>query len=70
MNKQFQIFLGRKIRAERERQGYSQESFGKAAKLHRAYVGMLERGEKNVTLGIIAKVAKVLGLQVRDLIDF
>lgn len=68
--KQYQIFLGEKIRAERMRKGISQEQFGEIAKVHRTYVGMIERGEKNITLQNLVKFAKALGMQVRDLIDF
>jgi transcriptional regulator with XRE-family HTH domain len=70
LNKQFQIFIGRKIRAEREKTGLSQEEFGKKIKVHRTYVGMIERGEKNITLGNLIKFAHALGLKVKDLIDF
>ena len=70
LTKQYQISLGEKIRAERMRKGISQEQFGEIAKVHRTYVGMIERGEKNITLQNLVKFAKALGLQVRDLIDF
>jgi transcriptional regulator with XRE-family HTH domain len=68
--RQYQIFLGRKIREERERRGISQERLGELAKVHRTYVGMIERGEKNITLQNMLKFAKALDLRVRDLIDF
>jgi len=64
------IFLGRKIRNERERRNLSQEQLGKRAGVHRTYVGMVERGEKNITISNLARFAKALELQVRDLIDF
>lgn len=70
LNKQFQIFLGRKIRAERENRAISQERLGELAKVHRTYVGMIERGEKNITLQNLVKFARALNLNVRDLIDF
>lgn len=70
LSQQYQIFLGKKIRAEREKLGISQERFGELAKVHRTYVGMIERGEKNITLQNLIKFAKALNLNVRDLIDF
>lgn len=70
LTKQSQIFIGRKIRAERERMGISQEELGKLAKVHRTYVGMVERGEKNVTINSLIIFATALGVKVRDLIDF
>ena len=48
----------------------SQERLGELAKVHRTYVGMVERGEKNITINNILKFAEALGVQVRDLIDF
>lgn len=70
LTKQYQVFLGKKIRIEREKLGMSQEKFGELVKVHRTYVGMIERGEKNITLNNLLKFAKALNLQVRDLIDF
>ena len=70
LTKQYQIFLGRKVREEREKRGISQERLGELAKVHRTYVGMIERGEKNITLQNLLKFAKALDLRVRDLIDF
>ena len=70
LTKQYQIFLGKKIRQEREKLAISQERLGELAKVHRTYVGMIERGEKNITLQNLIKFAKALSLNVRDLIDF
>jgi transcriptional regulator with XRE-family HTH domain len=70
LHKQYLIFLGKKIRKERDRLGISQEKLGTLAKVHRTYVGMVERGEKNITLYNLGKFAHALGVQVRDLIDF
>ncbi|MFA6295286.1 MAG: helix-turn-helix transcriptional regulator [Candidatus Paceibacterota bacterium] len=70
LNKQFLIFLGKKIRQERERLGISQEKLGKLAKFHRTYIGAIERGEKNITISNLKRIANTLGLKVKDLIDF
>lgn len=70
LTKQLQISIGKKVRQEREKMGLSQEELGKLAKVHRTYVGMVERGEKNVTIHSLQIFATALGLQVRDLIDF
>ncbi|MDE2172487.1 MAG: helix-turn-helix transcriptional regulator [Patescibacteria group bacterium] len=69
-NKQFLIFLGKKIREYRDKMGVSQEKLGEIAKLHRTYIGMIERGEKNITITNLKRIAQALGLHVRDLIDF
>jgi len=52
--------LGKAIRAARLSLGYSQEGFAYECGLHRTYVGALERGEKNVTLNNIVKIASAL----------
>ena len=70
LEKQYLIFMGKKIRHYREKMGLSQEQFGKLSKFHRTYIGMIERGEKNMTIMNMHKVAKALGVNVKDLIDF
>jgi transcriptional regulator with XRE-family HTH domain len=62
--------FGTKVRNERDKRGISQERLGQLAKVHRTYIGMIERGEKNITLLNIEKVAKALGLKIKDLVDF
>jgi len=70
MSKQFLLFFGKKIREERMARNLSQERLGELAKVHRTYVGMIERGEKNITLSNMEKFARAFGVKVRDLIDF
>ena len=59
--------LGAVVRQHREAQGHSQESFGDACGLHRTYVGAIERGERNVSIDNIARIAEALGLDIADL---
>jgi transcriptional regulator with XRE-family HTH domain len=54
--------FGHAVRETRARRGLSQEELGFQAKLHRNYVGAIERGEINPTLRVILKLSK--GLQV------
>jgi len=70
MNKQILVQFGKRVREERMKRGYSQERFGELAKVHRTYVGMIERAEKNITLTNMEKIARALKLKVNDLIDF
>jgi len=70
LQKHYQESIGAKIRREREKLGISQEQFGALVKAHRTYVGMIERGEKNITLHNLIKFAQALNMQIRDLIDF
>ncbi len=55
---------------EREKRNISQEKFGELAGIHRTYVGMIERGEKNITLLNIEKVAAALDMSIKHLLDF
>jgi len=62
--------FGRNVRAKRIEQGLSQERLGELSKLHRTYIGMIERGEKNITLTNVAKITKALKAKTSDLLDF
>ena len=63
--------FGSRLRQFREERGYSQEELAERAGLHRNYVGGVERGERNVALENIVKLAKALSVSPRDLfIDF
>lgn len=61
--------FGEKVREERHRQGLSQEELASRAGVHRTYIGMIERAEKNITLENIEKIAKALKLNIKDLVD-
>lgn len=60
--------FGEKVREERLRQGLSQEELASKAGVHRTYIGMIERAEKNITLANIEKIAKALNLPIGNLI--
>jgi len=60
------VRFGQKVRSERERNGLSQEELASRAVVHRTYVGMIERAEKNIALANIEKICKALGLSIRD----
>ncbi len=70
MNKQILIQFGKRVREERDKKGLSQERLGQLAKVHRTYIGMIERAEKNITLTNMEKIARALGKKVNDLVDF
>lgn len=48
----------------------SQEELAERAGVHRTYVGMLERGEKNVTIYNIERIAEALGVEPADLLKY
>lgn len=66
MKREILIKFGKKVREERDRLRLSQEGLAARAGVHRTYVGMIERAEKNITLENIEKIAKALDLKIRD----
>lgn len=66
MKREILIRFGKKVREERGKLGLSQERLASRAGVHRTYVGMIERAEKNITLENIEKIAKALGIKIGD----
>ncbi len=61
------IKFGNKVRQYRLEQGISQEELAFRANLHRTYIGMIERAERNITLVNIEKIANALNININDL---
>jgi transcriptional regulator with XRE-family HTH domain len=55
----------RKVRIEK---GLSQEALADLAGLHRTYIGSVERGERNISIDNIERLAEALGCRVTDLL--
>jgi transcriptional regulator with XRE-family HTH domain len=60
--------IGSNIRRYRRALGLSQEKLAELAGLHRTYVGAVERGERNISVKNIEKIAKVLGIEPYQLL--
>ncbi len=60
--------LARNVRLLRVMRGWSQEVLALEAGLDRTYVGAVERGERNLTLASMEKLAGALGVEVRELL--
>jgi transcriptional regulator with XRE-family HTH domain len=60
--------FGKAVRGQRKQRGYSQEGFADVLGVHRTYMGGVERAERNVTLKTVARFAKKLGMDPRDLL--
>ncbi|PZF82960.1 XRE family transcriptional regulator [Jiangella anatolica] len=60
--------FGNRVRELRRELGLSQEDLADRANLHRTYVGSIERGERNVALLNIHRLARALGVTARDLL--
>jgi transcriptional regulator with XRE-family HTH domain len=60
--------LGDNVRNKRKQKGLSQEGLAAIAELHRTYIGMIERAEKNITLVNIEKIANALEVEIIELL--
>ncbi len=71
MNKTEQILVnfGNKVREIRKSKNLSQEDLADKADLHRTYIGMIERAEKNITLLNIQKIAIALEIDIKELFN-
>jgi transcriptional regulator with XRE-family HTH domain len=61
------ISFGERVRELRKEKGLSQEELSFKTGLHRTYIGMIERAEKNITLTNIEKIAKALDIDIKNL---
>ncbi len=61
--------FGNKVRDLRTARGMSQEALAQKSGLHRTYIGGIERGERNISLINIEKIAKALDLTLADIVD-
>jgi len=61
--------VGKRLRELRQAKGLSQEQLGELCGLHRTYVGAVERGEKNVTVVTLSRIATALGVPVRTFLE-
>lgn len=61
--------FGQRIRELREDEKLSQEKLSYATGFHRTYIGMIERGERNISLTNIAVFAKYFKMNISDLLD-
>ena len=64
------IKFGERVREVRKEKRLSQEQLSFEADLHRTYIGMIERAEKNISLVNIEKIATALKLSINQLMNF
>lgn len=62
--------FGQRIKQLRNQKSISQEKLSFSTGFHRTYIGMIERGERNISLTNIAVFAKVFEMSVTELLDF
>ena len=58
--KHVQMMIGKKVRELRMESGLSQESFADKAGIHRSHIGEIERGEVDLTLSLLVRIAQTL----------
>lgn len=66
----FLLCLGSKIRHFRKEKGLSQEALSFKSDLHRTYIGSVERGERNISVLNLMKIAEALEVSVSDFFKF
>lgn len=68
MEGELQRVLGRNLRTYREDRGLSQEDFALVLGVHRTYMGGVERGERNLTLKSVERIAATLKVDPLELL--
>lgn len=61
--------FARNLRKIRQSQGISQEKLADLCDLHRTYVSSVERGERNIAVDNMERLAKALGVDLRELLE-
>ena len=67
-NQQRREALGHAIRQRREKMGLSQEKLGEIVDCHRNYVGLIERGQQNITVDMLGRFAAAMNCSVAVLV--
>jgi len=62
------VRIGKNVKKIREKKGLTQEKLAFEANLNRAYIGYIERGERNPSTDTLAKLAKALKVSLKDLL--
>lgn len=60
--------FGKRVKELRLKKGFSQEVLAIEAQLDRTYIPSIEKGERNVSITVVEKIAKALGVKVSDLL--
>ncbi len=69
MRKSILEIFGNNVRTKRTELNMSQQELGNVADLHRTYIGMIERAEKNITLLNAEKIADALRIKLTQLFE-
>jgi len=69
-HKHILVKFGKKMQETRKRKGVTQEELAEKLSMHRTYIGLMERGERNPTIRSLYKIAKALDVPSSDLLPF
>lgn len=69
-HKQILEKFGQKMQKTRQSSGVTQEELAARLGMHRTYIGLIERGERNPTIRTLYKIAKALKVQASELLPF
>ena len=69
MKHSLSIKFGARVKQLRTKLGLSQEELAERAGVHRTYIGMIERAEKNITLINVFKISKALGIKMSKILS-
>lgn len=68
-SQQHRRLLGEAVRAKRKKTGLSQEKLAEKAGLSTVFISRVERGKESPSVDSLVKIARALGVRVRDLVD-
>ena len=63
------VEFGKRVREVRVKRGLTQEELASIAGVHRTYIGFIERGEVNLTLINLQKIARALNVKASELLE-
>ncbi len=63
------VKFGKRIKEMRNKEGWSQEKLAEKTGFHRTYIGMVERGERNITLKNIEIFAKTFEIKIKEIFN-
>lgn len=64
----YRLVFARRLRQTRNKQGLSQEDLARKCGLHRTYVGSVERGERNISIDNMERLATALSVSLLELL--
>lgn len=67
--KDIRKIYGERLKALRKEKGLSQEELGFKSSLHRTYISEVERGRRNISIVNIARIAKALGMNIKEFFE-